>query len=132
MKVSKLAQNDTAEPLWDSVGMHSCDFRPHFDGDLINLFTTAYPEKTRQETKSRFKEIAFKIATWVLENRSQFSSSDRFQIVVAWPRKIRATGRQVIKTGWTFDEIQQLVNSPKLIELRPEWDADVFEPEEAS
>lgn len=109
--------------------MHSCDFRPHFDGDLINLFTGIVPKLTRPETELQFKEVALEIAVWVLEHRKRFSPGDRFQIIVGWPLDVRSSGRQVVKTGGTFDEVKRLVEEPSLIALRDGWDTTIFDTE---
>jgi len=131
MIVTELARDDTTEPVWDSVGIHGCDFRPQFDGDLMNLFTTSYPLDSKTETATLFKDIAFTIATWILKQKDRFSSGDRFQIIVGWPLDVRTTGRQVIKTGGAFADVQRLVNDRDLIMIRGGWDTDVFDAENA-
>ncbi len=129
MIVTKLQRDDTTEPVWDSVGIHGCDFRAHFDGDLHNVFNTIYPLESKIETEARFKEVAFRIANWILKNRSSFSDGDRFQIIVGWPLDVRPTGRQCIKTGGTYDDLQRLVNDKSLISIRDGWDKSVFDAE---
>lgn len=129
MIVTKLQRNDTTEPVWDSVGIHGCDFRPHFDGYLHNVFTTIYPLASKSETETQFKEIAFQIANWTLRNRSSFSDGDRFQIIVGWPLDVRPSGRQCIKTGGTLDDLQRLVNDKSLITIRDGWDKSFFDAE---
>ncbi|QDT94829.1 hypothetical protein [Gimesia aquarii] len=127
MIVTELARDDKTEPIWSNVGLHRCDFRPHFDGDLLNFFTTTYPLDSIKETASLFKGIALKTAKWILENRNHFSSGDCFQIIVGWPLDVRPTGRQVIKTGGTFEDIHRLVDNRDLITIRDGWDTDVFD-----
>lgn len=127
MIVTELERDDTIEPIWDSVGIRGCDFRPHFDGTLYNVFTTIYPLESKSETEAKFKEIAFHIARWILNNKSRFSEGDRFQIIVGWPLEIRPTQRQWIKTGGTFDDLRQLVNGKTLIPIRDGWDRTVFD-----
>ena len=127
MIVTELPEDDTTEPVWESVGLRGCDFRPQFDGDLYNLFTAIYPLDSKFETERLFKYAAFQIADWVINNRSQFSDGDRFQIITGWPLDIRTTGRQCIKIGGTFDELQRLVDDRSLIAIRDGWDASVFD-----
>ncbi len=129
MIVTELQPDDTTEPVWESVGIRGCDFRPHFDGDLHNVFTTLYPLESKAETAAKFKEIAFQIANWILNNRSRFSDGDRFQITAGWPLDVRPTGRQCIKTGGTFDDLQRLVNDRTLITIRDGWHKTVFDAE---
>ena len=129
MIVNELQRDDATEPVWDSVGIHGCDFRPHFDGDLHNVFTTIYPLESKAETEVKFMEIAFEIANWILNNKSRFSDGDRFQIIVGWPLDVRPTGRQCIKTGGTFDDLRRLVNDRTLISIRDGWHKTVFDAE---
>ena len=117
MIVTELQHDDTTEPVWESVGLRGCDFRPHFNGDLINLFTAIYPLGSKLETERQFKNITIQISEWILKNRSRFSAGDRFQIIVGWPLDVRASGRQCVKTGGTFDELQQLLDDRTLITI---------------
>lgn len=129
MNVVALNRSDS-EPEWIDVGLQGCDFRPHFDGDLHNLFTTIHPLKSKSQTERFFREIAIEIANWVLSNRGRFGQGDRFQIIVGWPLSVRPTGRQVIKTGGDFDTIRRLTDSPELIQVRSDWSKSVFQDEE--
>ena len=126
MIITKLQRDDTTEPVWDSVGIRTCDFRPHFDGDLHNVFTAIYPLESKAETELKFKEVAFQIAKWILEKKSKFSQGDQFQIVVGWPLDVQTTGRQCIKTGGTFDDLLRLANDRTLITIRDGWEKIVF------
>jgi hypothetical protein len=130
MIVTELSRNDDTEPVWDDVGIHGCDFRPHFDGDLHNAFTTIYPLDSKAETEHLFRCIARDIAEWILAHRNLFGRHDRFQIIVGWPLDVRPTGRQVIKTGGDFATIERLLRDPDLIQVRSGWSKTVFaEPE---
>ncbi len=127
MNVITLAKGDPTEPVWDAVGIRGCDFRPHFDGDLVNVFTTIYPLFSKTETETKFKDIAFAIAEWILDNNSRFSVGDRFQIIAGWPLDVRPNGRQCVKTGGTFDDLQKLVDDRSLISIRDGWHKTVFD-----
>ncbi|MCG8653624.1 MAG: hypothetical protein MI861_27550 [Pirellulales bacterium] len=124
MIVTKIS--DETEPVWDEVGIHGCDFRPHFDGDLHNLFTTIYPLGSKADTERLFVDIARTIADWILANCERFGSGDRFQIIAGWPLDVRPTGRQVIKTGGDFATIKRLLDDPALIQIRKGWTKGVF------
>jgi len=126
MIVTALKRDDTTEPVWDDVGLHGCDFRPHFNGDFHNLFTTTYPLESKTETEHFFRSIAKKIAEWILGNQDRFGREDRFQIIVGWPIDVRPTGRQVIKTGGDFATIKQLLDNQDLIQVRDGWATSVF------
>ena len=127
MIVTELQPDDATEPVWDWVGVRGCDFRPHFDGHLHNLFTTIYPLDSRDVTESAFKDAALKIANWILENRSSFQEGDRFQIIVGWPLDVRTDSRQCIKIGGTLHELQVLVQDGNWIQFRDGWDKSVFD-----
>jgi hypothetical protein len=72
-------------PMWDTVGLSSCDFRPTFDGDLHNLFTCVSPERTPGATQTVMEQRTREIAQWVLSHRAEFGVADRFQTTVGWP-----------------------------------------------
>ncbi len=126
LNVVPLNRSDDTEPEWTKVGIHGCDFRPHFDGYLYNLFTTIRPLQTQLETEKLFRRITIEIAKWILLNREQFGHGDRFQLIVGWPLDVRATGRQVIKTGGDYNSIQRLIDCPEQIQLRDRWAESVF------
>lgn len=127
MNVVPLKRSEETEPEWTDVGLHGCDFRPHFDGYLHNLFTTIHPLQTKSETEQLFRNIAIKMANWVISNRERFGQGDRFQMIVGWPLDVRPTGRQVIKTGGDYDTIQRLIDDPELIQVREGWAESVFQ-----
>ena len=131
MILHELQPEDTIEPVLDTVGLRGCDFRPHFDGHLHNLSTTIYPLNSRHETEAMFTEVAHTITGWILENRSRFSDGDRFQIIVGWPLDVRATGRQCIKTGGTFAELQPLWDDRELFTICDGWHNTIFDAETA-
>ena len=131
MILHELQPEDTIEPVWDAVGLRGCDFRPHFDGKLYNLFTAIYPLNSMDKTEARYIEIAHNITGWVLENRSRFSDGDRFQIIVGWPHDVRETGRQCVKTGGTFADLQQLWDDKNLFAISEGWHLKVFDAENA-
>ena len=126
MNVVPLDRSDDTEPEWPRVGLHGCDFRPHFDGHLYSIFTTIHPLQTEPETEQLFRSIAIEMAKWVLSNREQFGPGDRFQLIVGWTLDVRATGRQVIKTGGDYNAIQQLIDDQELVQVRKRWAESVF------
>ena len=126
MNIVALNQSGANEPQWTDVGLGGCDFRPHFDGHLRNLFTTVYPLNSRSATEEFLRAVAIEIANWVLLNRQQFGRGDRFQIIVGWPKDVRPTDRQVIKTEGDYDTLNRLIHDPELIQLREGWSELVF------
>jgi len=118
--------DEVIEPNWESFGIRRMDFRPHFDGDLVNVFSAIKPQFTEEMTAQFIKGCAVKLSTWILANRERFGEGDRFQIIIGWPKSVRKSGRQVIKTGGTYEELEQIVTGEKSIELKSSWNLDVF------
>ncbi len=87
------------EPEWDSFGIKATDFRPHWDGHLVNVFSTITPQKDIAQTERFAVSCARQLADWVVSHRSKFAPGDRFQIIIGWPKSIRMTARQIIKAG---------------------------------
>jgi len=129
MIVTQLQQDDESEPLWDSVGIRSCDFRPHFEGKMHNVFTTIFPLESRSDTEAKFKDAALTIVDWILKNKSRFSSGDRFQVIVGWPLEVRRTDRQCIKTGGDFIDLDNLLKDSAQISMREGWHFSIFDSE---
>ena len=120
-------KDEPIEPAWDSFGIRRTDFRPHFDGDYVNVFSTIEPKSSEESTGEFMQDCARKLAAWVLANRDRFGEGDRFQIIVGWPESVRESNRQVIKTGGTYEELQQIVAEQKPVELRRSWSVGIFE-----
>ena len=116
-------------PMWDTVGLSSCDFRPTFDGDFHNLFTCVSPESTPAATQAAMEQHTREIAQWVLAHREEFGTGDRFQVIVGWPASVRQTGRQVVKTGGDFEAISRLADGTTEILPTRGWTIQVFEKE---
>ncbi|MEM9345999.1 MAG: hypothetical protein AAGB26_05210 [Planctomycetota bacterium] len=114
------------EPLWDSVAIRSCDFRPHFNGDLHNVFTTTHPLESKEQTEVLFKSISCEMMGWILARKKRFNKYDRFQIIVGWSLDVRDTARQCIKTGGSYGQLKELTSYPDRIELRDGWDFGIF------
>lgn len=114
------------EPMWDTVAISACDFRPHCDGDLINLSSCITPGRTAQETERRLEDHTREIARWILAHHKDFSSGDRFQIILGWPKSLRRTGREVIKTGGDWGAISKIADGTTTITPRAGWAKNIF------
>lgn len=117
----RVFENRDAEPAWDEVSFYLCDFRPHFDGDFVNFCTIIEPQNSRQETEVFVQKCATNIAGWIEFNRGRFGAGDRFQIVVGWPKSIRKTGRQIIKAGGDWDDLERIRQGGDLRYFRGWW-----------
>ncbi|MCU0796448.1 MAG: hypothetical protein MUF31_10985 [Akkermansiaceae bacterium] len=114
------------EAAWNSFGISRCDFRPQWDGDLVNLFTVVDIQQDESTTEQFMKDCARAMARWVGEHKEQFGADDRFQIMIGWPKSIRTTRRQTIKTGGTYDDLIAIATGEIEIEMRRDWSLDVF------
>jgi hypothetical protein len=131
MKAIETIGTDT-EPPWESFGINRVDFRPHWDGDLVNIFTSVEPLDTEFATERLMVECARSIAGWVTGHHERFGSDDRFQIIIGWPKSVREGGRQVIKTGGIFEDLQKIADGQQPIEMRRGWCSGVFPTEPIS
>ncbi len=120
------------EPASDSFGISRVDFRPHWNGDLVNLFSAVEPLASELATERLMRDCARSIADWVITHRDRFGREDRFQVIVGWPKNVRETSRQVIKTGGTYEDLQKIVGGDCPIEMRRGWSSGVFPQESIS
>lgn len=114
------------EPAWDSFGISRVDFRPQWDGDLVNLFSTVEPQVSEPATEQMMIECARALAGWVILHRDRFRSEDRFQIIVGWPGTVRENGRQAIKTGGTYEDLRKIAAGVQPVTMRLGWSLGVF------
>jgi len=111
---------------WDSFTIIRADFRSHWNGDLVNLFTLIQPGRTISETAAQAADCTRQIAGWVLANRERFGAEDRFQIVVGWPLSVRKIRRQIVKTGGTYEDIEAISSQRRSVPLREGWITGIF------
>lgn len=95
-------------------------------GDLINIWSTILPLETEDQTASRFIEISREMAAWVLDHREEFGEGDRFQLIVGWPLRVRQGGRQVIKTGGTYFQLEAIASGAEEVIPSRGWSNTVF------
>ncbi len=114
------------ERQWDSFTIVRADFRRHWNGGLINLFTLVHPAQTVSETAALAEECTQQIAGWVVANREKSEPGDKFQIVVAWPLSVRKNRRQIVKTGGTYSDIEDISSKRRPVPLREGWSAGIF------
>jgi hypothetical protein len=117
--------NPPSEPSWPSVGIRRTDFRPHFDGDLVNLFSVITPLSSQKETETFLLDATREIANWVNAHKEQFGNSDKFQIILGWPETIRSSGRQIIKTGGSYSDLDLISKRQKDIPFFSGWSTGI-------
>ena len=118
------------EPAWDSFGIRRTDFRPNWDGDYVNVFTTVEPQESEEATAALMKNCARRLSQWILENKKRFGEADRFLVIVGWPLSVRESGRQVIRTGGTYEELKDVADGKTPLLLKRCWSSGVFEPKD--
>lgn len=108
MRIDKLNKSLRKELGPDAL-LEATDFRPHFDGFMINVCLPVRPGGTREETRASFWDALQGLALWLSENRKKFTEGDRFQIFTGWAEGVRDSGCQLIRWGGTMDETQDLL-----------------------
>ena len=111
------------------------DFRPTFDGYLVNLAIEIGRSANREATLANAWHQFREMLTWTLQNKDRFGSGDKVQIVVAWTETVRKTCRQILKGGIAVASLSRVPPSLTFAELHkmggfgaelPGWDKGVF------
>ena len=123
---------EDVEPTWDEFGIDRCDFRRHWNGDLVNVFSIVGPKATEADTEQFMKECARSLAHWIIEHCDQFGPEDRFQLIIGWPKAIRESARQAIKTGGTIEDLRKIAEGSLQVDMRRGWSAGMFPKNEPS
>lgn len=103
------------------------DFRPHWNGNLVNVFTGIIPAATRAETEGQARHCSRQMALWISKNRDEFGAEDRFQLIVFFPLSVRKYGRQIVKLTGDLAAVGKIADGTTGIELRPKWDHTLFQ-----
>ncbi|GAA5496357.1 hypothetical protein Rhal01_02540 [Rubritalea halochordaticola] len=121
-------ETDGTDPefIWSSIGIRRADFRPDWNGDLVNVYTAVHPCESADDTEAMMQDCARSIAQWILQHRKEFGREDRFQIIVGWPLSIRKSARQALKTGGTYTDLQSLADGSMEIQMRRGWSTGIF------
>ena len=120
---------DDVDPIWETFAIRRTDFRSHWDGDYVNVFSAVPPKSSEEMTLELMRECARKLSDWILTNRDNFGAEDRFQVIIGWPKSVRETNRQVIKTGGTYEELRMIANGETILTPRRCWSGGIFEPD---
>jgi hypothetical protein len=120
-------RNPKTDPEWDTIGIRCTDFRPQFDGDLVNVFSCIVPAPTRSEFEQLFVRYTREMASWVLAHKAEFGRGDRFQLILGLPESVRRVGRQIIKTGGDYNELAKIADGTMPVVPFPRWDIGIFD-----
>jgi hypothetical protein len=106
--------------------LRQCDFRPHFDGHLVNAHVTIKPQATAEQTRELAYHRWIQMIKWLGVLRWLFGPGDRIQMVVG----LRRPPRQLLK-GWVLanrlrdcDPLNLSASDGALREMA-EWDSSV-------
>lgn len=122
----KIILNPKEDPQWDQVGRIDHDFKSVWGGMYVHLYSTILPQESAVATMLMVERCCREIAGNLLCQRSHFSADDRFQIVIGWPADIRGTHRQIVKTGGSWDELEELIKDEIRVKFYPGWDSGIF------
>ena len=122
------SNDEPIDPAWDNFGIRRTDFRSHCDGDYVNIFTSVEPQGSAQATAELMQDCARKLAAWILANKERFGVADRFLIIIGWSESVRRTNRQVIRTGGTYEDLENIAYGETPLLFRKCWCSGVFEP----
>lgn len=78
-------------------GVAGEDFRPGWDGFLVNCYLTILPAASEQETRARVYQTLASLLRFVADHQALFYSGDQAQLIVGWDERVRTTGRQILK-----------------------------------
>jgi hypothetical protein len=109
------------------VGIEATDFRPHFEGDLVNLFSCIYPGETYLATTSIMLGRIIEMAEWVLDHRSEYASGDQFQLILGWHESVRDAGRQIVKLRANLSSFPGIVDGSEEVFPRFGWAEGLFD-----
>jgi hypothetical protein len=122
----KIVRDPKEDPMWDTVGISATDFRPHFNGTVVTLWSCINPPSTEQEAIELIAECTRSLSRWIVANRRQFGADDKFQLVVGWPKNAVQTGRQIVKMGGEFDVIAMIADGTVDVVMRLGWNRVVY------
>ena len=115
-------RDPTDDPQWDTIGVAACDFRPHFNGDMVNVWSCVSPEPTAAATALMLEQRTRIIAQWILDHREEFGEEDQFQIILGWPESLRDTSRQKVKMSGGISLIAEIADGNSPVYTR--WESD--------
>jgi hypothetical protein len=78
-------------------GLERCDFRPHFDGFVVNAWSAMLPLQTEAATRESALRLLAEIAQWLQAHAGTFGAGDRLQLIVGFPDSVKRACRQIFK-----------------------------------
>jgi hypothetical protein len=78
-------------------GLSRCDFRPHFDGYVVNAYSAMLPVRDVASTWEAALVLLAEISAWLQAHAGAFGAGDRIQLVVGFPESVKRDTRQIFK-----------------------------------
>lgn len=88
---------ETFRARFPEGGLERCDFRPHFDGYVVNAWCAMLPLHGEAQTREAALALLTEIAAWLRANAATFGVGDRLQLIVGFPESVKHAGRQIFK-----------------------------------
>lgn len=89
-------------------GMKRCDFRPHFDGYMVNAHSMILPAQDEAATREAALALLADIASWLQAYSSTFEPGDRLQLIVGFPESVKDSNRQILKCWLPASRLSEL------------------------
>jgi hypothetical protein len=77
--------------------LERCDFRPHFDGDVVNASSAIMPRESEVATRTAALALLAEIAAWLKEHTGVFGTGGRINLVIGFSAKVKRNKRQIFK-----------------------------------
>ena len=78
-------------------GLNRCDFRPQFDGFLVNAHSAMFPRGDASATRVAALKLLAEIAHWLKAHSDAFNVGDQLQLIVGFPESVKPSCRQIFK-----------------------------------
>ena len=86
----------------------SCDFRPHFNGNLIDAWSPVTPQADAFATWDQAIHLLEQIADWLRAHADEFGDGDRIQLIVGFDASVKKEGRQIFKCWLPANRLRDL------------------------
>jgi hypothetical protein len=89
-------------------GLERCDFRPHFDGYVVNAYSAMPPKRDVAATRAAALALLADIASWLQVYPWAFGDGDKLQLVVGFPEWVKRHTRQIYKCWLPASQLAEL------------------------
>jgi hypothetical protein len=107
MRTYSSIENEFRKHFGEKSNFSWCDFRPSFNGDLINASLAILPLASAEETRDKAWGEFRRIWLWLQDWASYFDEGDAIQVVVWFPRDGKPAG-QIFKAHLKVIDLSKL------------------------